>query len=144
MARHGADDEVLALERNVIETLDRAEIDHIADAGEPKLERGQERLPAGEGPRILLGEQRCRLPGIGGAVISERVHRLLRHSAARRCAGCACWMACQTAREVAGIGTSSEPTASVIAFISATGAAMAPASPQPFMPSGFEGHLVVV
>jgi hypothetical protein len=67
-----------------------------------------------------------------------------RHSAARRCWLCDFWIACQTARDVAGMAMSSVPMALVMALISATGAAMAPASPQPVMPSGFDGHLVVV
>ncbi len=37
---------------------------------------------------------------------------------------------------VAGIGMSFTPRASVIAFITAAGAPIAPASPQPFTPSG--------
>ncbi len=39
---------------------------------------------------------------------------------------------------------SSWPRASVIALMTAGGAAMAPASPQPLMPSGFDGHGVTV
>ena len=38
----------------------------------------------------------------------------------------------------------SVPKALVMAFITAAGAAMAPASPQPLMPSGFDGHRVKV
>ena len=45
---------------------------------------------------------------------------------------------------VAGIAKSSVPIASVMALITATGAAIAPASPQPLMPSGLDGDLVVV
>ena len=36
------------------------------------------------------------------------------------------------------------PIASVMALITAAGAAIAPASPQPLMPSGLDGHLVTV
>ena len=50
----------------------------------------------------------------------------------------------QTTCGVAGITTSSWPTASVIALITAGGAAMAPASPQPLMPSGLEGQAVSI
>ena len=39
---------------------------------------------------------------------------------------------------------SSVPIASVMALITAAGAAIAPASPQPLMPSGLDGHLVTV
>ena len=38
----------------------------------------------------------------------------------------------------------SVPIASVMALITAAGAAMAPASPQPLMPSGLDGHFVIV
>ena len=50
----------------------------------------------------------------------------------------------QTAAGVAGMSIFSVPSALVIAFITAAGAAIAPASPQPLMPSGFDGHLVTV
>ena len=39
---------------------------------------------------------------------------------------------------------SSVPIASVMALITAAGAAIAPASPQPLMPSGLDGDLVSV
>ena len=52
--------------------------------------------------------------------------------------------AAQTAAPVAGMATASVPIASVMALMSAAGAAIAPASPQPLMPSGLDGHLVTV
>ncbi len=52
--------------------------------------------------------------------------------------------ACHTACAVAGMAKSSVPIASVMALMTATGAAIAPASPQPLMPSGFEGDFVMV
>jgi hypothetical protein len=52
--------------------------------------------------------------------------------------------ACHTVCAVAGIAKSSVPIASVMALITATGAAIAPASPQPLMPRGFEGDFVMV
>src|SRR5579863_9639825 len=54
----------------------------------------------------------------------------------------ALWAARQTTCGVAGMTTSSWPTASVIALITAGGEAIAPASPQPLMPSGLEGQRV--
>src|SRR5262249_30933753 len=45
---------------------------------------------------------------------------------------------------VAGMVRSSVPIASVMALMTAAGAAIAPASPQPLMPSGLPGHLVTV
>src|SRR5476651_494616 len=53
-------------------------------------------------------------------------------------------IAAQTAGGVAGMAKSSLPIASVIALTTAAGAAIAPASPQPLMPSGFDGHFVIV
>src|SRR5690348_2066791 len=52
--------------------------------------------------------------------------------------------AAHTACGVAGIASPSVPIASVMALITAAGAAIAPASPQPLMPSGLDGHLVTV
>src|SRR5205814_3943177 len=52
--------------------------------------------------------------------------------------------AAHTVCGVAGIAKSSVPIASVMALITAAGAAIAPASPQPLMPSGFDGHRVIV
>src|SRR5208337_1916768 len=64
------------------------------------------------------------------------------HSAARfKGAFCA---ARQTTCGVAGMAISSWPSASVIALITAGGEAMAPASPQPLMPSGFDGQTVSI
>ncbi len=66
----------------------------------------------------------------------------LPYSAARfMAAACAAF---QTTLGVAGIGTFSWPTALVMALISAAGDAIAPASPQPLMPSGLDGHFVTV
>ena len=50
----------------------------------------------------------------------------------------------QTACGVAGMAMSSWPSASVMALITAGGEAIAPASPQPLMPSGLEGQGVSV
>ena len=54
------------------------------------------------------------------------------------------WIACQTRSGVAGISNLLWPIASVIALITAAEAPIAPASPQPFTPSGLPGHKVVV
>src|SRR5580692_10156936 len=50
----------------------------------------------------------------------------------------------QTTCGVAGIATSSWPSASVIALMTAGGEAIAPASPQPLMPSGLDGQTVSI
>src|SRR5208282_3303368 len=52
--------------------------------------------------------------------------------------------AAHTAGGVAGMARASVPIALVMALMTAAGAAMAPASPQPLMPSGLDGHLVIV
>src|ERR1700687_838092 len=81
--------------------------------------------------------------------------RVLRHYAALRLGSCLCFyaalrltlcfsIAAHTAGGVAGMASSSHPMASVIALISAAGAAIAPASPQPLMPSGLPGQTVIV
>ena len=49
-----------------------------------------------------------------------------------------------TAWGVAGMAMSSWPRASVTALMTHAGAAMAPASPQPFTPIGFDGQGVTV
>src|SRR5271163_5021749 len=71
----------------------------------------------------------------GRAAKPRREARGLDYSAARFMT--AFWAARQTTCGVAGMATSSWPTASVIALITAGGEAIAPASPQPFKPSGF-------
>ena len=50
----------------------------------------------------------------------------------------------QTTCGVAGMATSSWPTASVRALMTAGGEAIAPASPQPLMPSGLDGQRVSI
>src|SRR5262249_59140770 len=91
---------------------------------------------------LLLGQQTRRLPHGGRAVLRECVHRDCSYAAF--CRFCVFCKACHTACAVAGIAKSSLPIASVIALITATGAAIAPASPQPLMPSGFDGDWVLV
>jgi hypothetical protein len=54
------------------------------------------------------------------------------------------WIAAHTLAGVAGMARCSVPIASVMALMTAGGAAIAPASPHHLMPSGFEGHLVTV
>ena len=52
--------------------------------------------------------------------------------------------AAHTVGGLAGIATASVPMASVIALMTAAGAAIAPASPHPLMPRGLEGDFVTV
>ena len=90
---------------------------------------------------LMLGEQIDRLPHGGRTMECESVHDVtpMRLAAAWLFAARA-----QTACAVAGMAMSSEPMASVMALITAAGAAIAPASPQPLMPSGLDGHFVTV
>src|SRR5262249_56540324 len=82
------------------------------------------------------------LPPRRGRVVGKCVHRERSYAALRLL-----WPfcnACHTVCAVAGIAKSSVPIASVMALMTATGAAIAPASPQPLMPSGFDGDAVLV
>src|SRR5271155_3506695 len=78
------------------------------------------------------GDEESRLGAAPGSV----------HSAARLVAAlCA---ARPTTRGVAGMATSSWPSASVMALMTAGGAAIAPASPQPLIPRGLDGQTVSI
>src|SRR5581483_6659576 len=126
--------------------LDGVEVDDVARLRKPQLHRWDQRLPAREDLRLLeLAEHVRGLAQAGRAMECEIVHDLLLkpHSAAWRVLF-VFWIARHTVAGVAGIAMSSVPTASVMAFITAAGAAIAPASPQPLMPSGLDGHFVSV
>jgi hypothetical protein len=116
--------------------LDLAEIDHVGRRGQPLLHHRDQRVAAGEIFRLrALGEQRRGFVDRGGAMIGCLVHVLSPSS---------------------GVLSSREPgfhfvrkhsyapIASVMALITAAGAPIAPASPQPLTPSGLPGHSVVV
>src|SRR5262249_31877090 len=122
--------------------------------GQAQLHRRDQSVAAGQQLGFLfLGQQarglpHRRRPGLGGlppgrgrllgnCVNGERSYAAL----GRLLAFC---IACHTVCAVAGIAKSSLPIASVMALMTATGAAIAPASPQPLMPSGFEGDAVLV
>src|SRR6202042_3594062 len=139
-----ADHDVAALHLDVGDAFDLVEIDDVGRRGEPQLHRRQQGLAAGEELRLFeLAEHVGGLAQPAGAVIGEIVHRC-RPRYFAECAAFVLRIAAHTAWGVAGIAMSSEPIASVIAFITAAGAAIAPASPQPLMPSGLDGHLVTV
>src|SRR5207244_218575 len=125
------------------QALDLGEVDDVLGPGEAQLHGGDQRVSAREELGFLfLGQQAYRLPHGRRAVLRECVHRECSYAA------CFVWLvfckACHTAWAVAGMARSSDPIASVSALMTATGAAIAPASPQPLMPSGFDGDLVVV
>src|SRR5262249_58456582 len=82
------------------------------------------------------------VPYRGRRGLGDRVHRARSYAALRLLF--AFFNACHTVCAVAGMAKSSVPIASVMALMTATGAAIAPASPQPLMPSGFEGEGVLV
>ena len=124
------------------QALDLREVDEMLRPGEPQLHGRNQRVSAGEELGLfLLGQEARGLPHGRRPVVGECVHRdLLLCSALRRLfAFC---NACHTACAVAGMAKSSVPIASVMALMTAAGAAIAPASPQPLMPSGLDGHLV--
>jgi hypothetical protein len=74
----------------------------------------------------------------------ECVHLVVSLTRPPRGAPAPCGIARHTACGVAGMAMSSWPSALVTALITAGGAAIAPASPQPLMPSGLDGHGVTV
>ncbi len=123
----------------------------------PECGRGPPACPAGQGaasgwaagsgrrrePSLLqIAEEGDRIGDGGGALIIERIHDVSSlippprawHAPAR----------CPEFRRWRGMGMVCVPSASVSALMTAGGAAMAPASPQPFMPSGLEGQRVSV
>ena len=146
VARHRADHDRAALHLDAGQfARDRVEIDDVVRRGKPQLHGRDQRLPAREDLRLFELAQHVR-----GLAQAGRAVEL------RNCTSCspdysAAWrvwlpsaIARHTVAGVAGIAMSSVPIASVMAFITAAGAAIAPASPQPFMPSGFDGHFVSV
>src|SRR5262245_41986178 len=104
-------------------------------------------MSAGEELRVLgLRQQVDRLPQgrrlVKGKIVHPDLPLLSRHAAMG--VDFAFCSAAHTTFGVAGMVTSSWPTASVMALMTAAGAAIAPASPHPLMPSGLDGHLVTV
>src|SRR5262245_17992523 len=121
--------------------VEAAEINDVGRGGEPLLHRRQERHAARQELAVLrLIHQLYGVRGFCRPVIVEVFHMSPPYSAAilPECS------AFHTVCGVAGMGRSLTPKASVMAFITAAGPAMAPASPQPFMPIGLDGHLVSV
>src|SRR6185503_15765289 len=128
---------------DALQAFDLRQVDDMFRPRQAQLHRRDQRVAAGqELCLLLLGQQARGLAHGRGPVLGECVHP-----------GCsyAAWRllltfcnACHTACAVAGIAKSSVPIASVMALITATGAAIAPASPQPLMPRGFEGDFVMV
>ena len=139
--RHRADDERAALELDAGQTLDLA-TDRRCASGRPAA-------ASWSGPACGRRQAASPLPACPtgsppaarsvGTMVSECIH------------GC-----CSLRRLAAAVdllqrlphrlrgcrhGDSSLPIASVMALITAAGAAIAPASPQPLMPSGFDGAL---
>ena len=136
--RHRADDERAALELDAGQALDLPQIDQVLRAGQAQLHGRDQRVAAGKQLRLfLLAQQVRRLPHGRGTMVSECIHGCCSYAALRLLLTfCS---ACHTACAVAGMANSSLPIASVMALMTAAGAAMAPASPQPLMPSGFDG-----
>ena len=139
MRRHRADDERAAGHLDAGQALDLRQVDDVLGPGKAQLHGGDQRMPAGEELcLLLLGQQARGLAHGRRAVLGECVHRGCSYAAWRLLL--AFCNACHTVCAVAGIAKSSVPIASVMALMTATGAAIAPASPQPLMPSGFDGR----
>src|SRR5262245_13402173 len=133
----------LALASDRAETGDGAKLDDTGRMIEPELHRRNKRLTAGE--QLGSGDGFQRELGLGergGTAVIESVHGCLPHSAASFCDDDL--IARQTACGFAGMAMFSCPSALVMALISAAGEAIAPASPQPFTPSGLDGQGVLV
>ncbi len=127
-------------DRDSGKALDGGEVNDVAGRRQALLHGGQKRVPARHVAAALGFLEQCHGGVDGcGAMIIEVFHFLSPYSAARFM-GC---MAFHTVSGVAGMAMSRTPMALVMALITAGGAAMAPASPQPFMPNGLDGHLVI-
>src|SRR5690606_19888147 len=117
--------------------------DDVARAREPLLERRDHRHAAGDDEAVLRRLQlRHRILDRRRAVVVEVVHPLFLPYSAASGVAAAC-IACQTRCGVAGMSSRSTPrgrSASITAFMTAAGAAIAPASPHPFTPSGLCGQ----
>src|SRR5262249_47057029 len=108
-----------------------------------QLHRRDQGVAAGQQLGFLfLGQQARGLPYRRRPVLGGCVHRERSYAALRLLLPFC--KACHPVCAVAGFAKPSVPFASVMALMPATGAAIAPASPQPLMPSGFDGDAVLV
>ena len=142
-----ADRDVVAPVADVRQVGDAADVDEHGRGREPQLHQRDQRHPAREELRVVavLGDQRHGLVGRVGADVVERGgdHCTPPEPLPDRDA----WIAAQTRSGVAGMSMSVTPrgaSASTTAFITAGVAAIVPASPMPFTPSGFDGLGVTV
>src|SRR5215212_9619782 len=144
MARHRADGDGACRALDASQFRNLTQVDEVRGCREALLHRRKERVPPRDEFGVLdLGCEVRGLTDAGRTVVVEGVHEIVPpYSAAIR--GAVFWAARHTACGVAGIAMSSCPNASVTAFMTAAGAAIAPASPQPFTPSGLEGQGVTV
>src|SRR5262249_35596814 len=132
-----------AFHADAAQARDFRQVDEMLRPGQAQLHRRDQGVTAGQQLGfLLLGQQARGLPHRCRPVLGECVH-CDRSYAASRVLLAFC-NACHTVWAVAGIAKSSLPIASVMALMTATGAAIAPASPQPLMPSGFDGDAVLV
>src|ERR1700736_5877220 len=145
MGVHRADDHRRTVLLDALQLGDAGDIDQRTRVGEPQLHRADEALSAGECLAAGLGERRGGVGDRFGALVFECVHGQLLNKAVDYCL--AAWSACHTRCGVAGMSryfTPDAASASCTAFISAAGAPIAPASPQPFAPSGLWVHAVTL
>src|SRR5690606_38035882 len=146
MLRRRADRHRIARDGDAVQLLDTAEVDHVRRRGEAQLQGRQQGLATGDELAVAGAAQQLRgFVQRGGLVIVECVHvGRLRPYYSAAAARFWRWIICQTFCGVAGMSMSSVPSASVMAFMRAAGAAIAPASPPPFTPSGLCGQGVSV
>ena len=143
MRGHGADGDRAALELEALHVFDLGQVDQDLGARQPELHHRDQRMPAGEKLCVfMLAQQADRLADRCRTFECETVHGLLYAAAAR--GRLELPQRAPHGKRRRRHVDSSVPSALVMAFITAAGAAMAPASPQPLMPSGFDGHLVTV
>src|SRR5215472_10509614 len=134
MRTERTDHDRVAFLLDAFELCDAGEIDDRSGIGEPQLHRADQALSAGE-RLAAFGERRRRVGHRLRTLIFECVHDGLQVSRQ----WFAAWIALHTRCGVAGMSMLFTPTAesaSCTAFMSAAGAPIAPASPQPFAPSG--------
>ena len=136
MRRHRADDDAVAVDLDALQVGDAAQIDQPLGRRQPQLHRLHQALPAGEVARVALkarprrrgwpdvDSRRCTWvsPRSGVQAVGARARRALRWPASR----------CRDAQRVGQ------------RVDEAGGEPIAPASPQPFTPSGLCVHGVTV
>ena len=130
MPREGADHDVRPGIGDAAQARDTADVDQRAGVREPQFHHRQQRVAAGQHAGILaVGLQKP--DRVGDAVGALVVECLRDHAAPPFC------IAFHTVSGVSGMSRSRTPIALQTALTTAGDAAIVPASPMPFTPSGF-------